>query len=186
MCIELYSKPPEQEVLLRMSPRKAPDVNPVPKGGRGRKLEALLIHTHQIYWDREHVIVEHNQLPGRWLGKGRFVPAPQSKSVDFHGVDRGRPLVFDAKECRKPRWRLDTRYAHQFDRLCRFALARAIAWFAVEDVRHSILWLLRIWPQSEWPVIDFAEAPNADMLKIARNEDGWYDWLPAVRSAWFV
>jgi hypothetical protein len=123
-------------------------------------------------------------VAGSWRGK-RFVPMPDKAAPDFYGCDRGKFLAFEAKECRKPRWRLDKRFGHQVERLRRLALARATAWFAVEDVPARVLWLLRIWPQSDWPVLDFrSPASSPDLLRLAADPDGLYDWLPAVRTKW--
>jgi recombination protein U len=165
---------------------------PVSHAGRGSGLEALLNLAHQLYRARELAWIEHNHVAGIWRGRGAgrkpvFTPVSRQSAPDYYGCFRGRFLAFDAKEIRgRSAWRLDKRYAHQLERLQAIAAARGVAWFAVERIGSGQLWLLRIWPGCEWPVIDFAEAPNADMLKIARNEDGYYDWLPLVRSAWFV
>jgi penicillin-binding protein-related factor A (putative recombinase) len=166
---------------------------PVSHANRGRGLESVLDLAHDLYWKRERVLVRHYGIAGRYFpgsaGKPRFAAFPKDQQpVDYHGCDRGRLMVFDAKEDRSGsrRWSLDKRYAHQYERLRAWAGCGALAWFAVEAVTREALFLLRIRPNSPWPVIDFALAlADSDLLLIRPNDEGYYDWLPVVRATWF-
>ena len=159
---------------------------------RGRSLEKTLNHTHQLYWDRHRVWVRHNRIAGMWRGRGpgrkaRFTPAPDKTAPDFYGCDRGRFLAFDSKEVKKEgsrRWLLDKRFLHQAERLRFLAAAGALAWFAVEHTSAGKLYLLRMYPDSPRPAVDFGPPLDDALLVVRKNEDGWYDWLQAVRTFW--
>lgn len=165
---------------------------PVSHANRGRGLESVLDLAHDLYWKRERVLVRHYGIAGRYFpGSGtkpRFAAFPKDRQpVDYHGCDRGRLIVFDAKEDRSgaDRWRLDKRYEHQYDRLRAWASAGALAWFAVERVALQRLFLLRIRAGSEWPVLEYAgSAMGSDLLVVLPNDEGYYDWLPMVRQHW--
>jgi len=159
---------------------------PVPKGGRGMALEAALDFAHARYRDRERVLVRRYGVAGRFFGKGKFIPLPKlDQPVDYHGCDRGRLLVFDAKEHRKgDRWRLDARYEHQYQRLVRWSQAGALAFFAVLFGPRDELYLLRIRPASDWPMVDLREPRHHDLLLVLPNDENWFDWLAAVRTGW--
>jgi penicillin-binding protein-related factor A (putative recombinase) len=157
----------------------------IPHAGRGSALERTLELAHQVYRDRDLVWIRHNRTAGAWRGK-RFVPMPDKSAPDYYGCLRGRFLAFEAKECRDTRWLLKTNSAHQLGRLQALAVARAVAWFAVEEVRARELTLVRIWPDSPRPAFDFRAPLEPDMLRLPLGPEGFYDWLPLVRSAWFV
>jgi penicillin-binding protein-related factor A (putative recombinase) len=156
-------------------------------GGRGRSLEKILEHSHLQYWISDRVWIHHNRIAGMWRGKGRFVPAPDKSAPDFYGCDRGRFLAFDAKEVKKEgakRWLLDKRFLHQSARLRDLAAAGALAFFAVEHTAAGRLYLLRMYPDSPRPAVDFGPPLDDALIVVRKNDDDWYDWLPAVRAGW--
>ena len=163
---------------------------PTSHAHRGSGIEAALRLTHELYWNRERVLVRHYGISGRWFGSGsRFVPFPKAEQPpDFDGCVAGRKVVFDAKEHRAttPTWSLDKRYAHQLIRLQDWAAAGALAFFAVEVPGRSILFLVRIHPDSAWPKVAF-DAVDKHVLAVPMTWDGGYsglyDWLSAVREA---
>jgi penicillin-binding protein-related factor A (putative recombinase) len=150
---------------------------------RGKSLEDALTRLHRVYWQEHKVLVRHNRVAGAWKGT-HFVPMPDKSAPDFYGCDRGKFYAFEAKQSHEHRWRLDKRFKHQFTRLQDWALAGAFAWFAVEWAPGETLHLLRVYPTSDYPVVEFREPSRDDLLKVQLNNAGLYDWLPAVRKNW--
>lgn len=166
---------------------------------RGAGLEATLDLAHGLYNRRGTARIRRYFLAGSFRKQARggavLVPLPKAdQPPDYHGCVAGRMVVFDAKETDDPaRWRLDSRYGHQVDRLAWWAEAGALAFFAVECRPLGPLHLLRVFPVDVdvpymparvWPEIRFdQEYPVRFVLVVRPTSEGWYDWLAAVQAA---
>lgn len=167
---------------------------------RGAGLEATLDLAHDLYNKRDVARIRHYHLAGEYRAAGRggpagFRPLPKAdQPPDYHGCVASRMVVFDAKQTDgRDGWTLDSRYAHQYDRLRWWSEAAALAFFAVECLPREQLSLLRIKPTSPWPMVtfgpgwsiegSFARFTDPDCLVVDRTDEGWYDWIAACRAA---
>ena len=164
----------------------------------GQSLEDLLDFAHSLYWNRERVWVRHNEIRGRFRSRGggqaEFTPSPAKGAPDYYGCIDGRMIAFDAKSTgNKKTWMLDGRRVHQYLDLCEIAVAGGVCWFAVEYRLSQTLYLLRVQPpfpetafMQSVPKLDFLNDKLPAHTLVVAYEEGYYDWLKAVRSEWLA
>ena len=156
----------------------------------GASLEALLTFTHNLYWNRYQIWIEHNGISGVWrsgrAGK-RFTPVSREAAPDYYGCVGGRFVAFDAKSTKnKTRWRLHADYGHQFERLQKIHVAGGVAFFFVECRHHKFSLLLRVTDEMDWPVVSFSEPLGSDVAFVTLNTEGFYDWALQVPQSWLA
>ena len=161
---------------------------------RGRGLEDLLDLAHALYLGRGTAMVRHYHLAARFRGgrQGSHLAAldKSQQPPDYHAAlaPEGRLVVFDAKETKDgAAWSLDDRYRHQYERLKDWSGFGALAFFAVLCLPRDRLFILRVLPSSPWPRLDF-EVPGepAGVTVVAPTDEGWFDWLRAVRERGWI
>lgn len=174
----------------------------------GKAFEEVLEYVHAAYLRQGRAAIYHNQIAGRFVSQGLFVPDPGKARPDFSGTLAGGISVhFDAKTMADTcGWRLPKESLHQYDELLEQAKMGAVTFFLIECRASEIICLLRVDPTI--PVVDgrpeimFADVPVADwrMEKHADRRckhkaitnpvfcvpavDGTYDWLTAVERFW--
>ena len=158
---------------------------------RGRFFEDYLQHLHAHYRQQGRARIDFIPTPTRPRGTGdavTWVPAHKG-TVDFVGVlAGGRFVAFDAKSTRNTRsWRVkisrrspsnDT--THQWGYLADVQALGGLAFYLVyAETLDRVYVALLPFPVGERQHFD-------DMIEVAHNENGWWDWLKALQEAGVV
>jgi recombination protein U len=97
------------------------EVNSMSQGNRGMAFEMMLNLINQMYRKQKIALVNKRPTPVKVLkSKGTkvlsgYYEAPST--VDYDGIYRGRPIVFEAKSVGVDRFDLKNLHQHQFDYL---------------------------------------------------------------------
>jgi penicillin-binding protein-related factor A (putative recombinase) len=155
---------------------------------RGRFFEEYLHHLHARYRQQGRARIDFIPTPTRphnSQGGVAWVPVRKG-TVDFVGVLAGGCFVaFDAKTTRNSRsWRVKTSRrspgndtTHQWEYLADVHELGGLAFYLVyAEPLDRVFVALMPFPVGERQLF-------AEMIEVAKDENGWWDWLSAVEQA---
>ena len=154
---------------------------------RGRFFEEYLQHLHARYRDQGRARIDFIPTPTRPRnGRNGVAWMPVHKGiVDFVGVlAGGRFVAFDAKSTRNTRsWRVKTSRrspgndtTHQWEYLADVHALGGLAFYLIyaEALDRVFIALMPFPVRKGWCF--------SDMIEVAKDRNGWWDWLGAVEQ----
>jgi recombination protein U len=158
------------------------------QANRGRFFEEYLQHLHTRYREQGRARIDFIPTPTRPRnGRNGVTWVPVRKGiVDFVGVlAGGRFVAFDAKSTRNTRsWRVKTSRrspcndtTHQWEYLSEVHALGGLAFYLIYAEKLDRVYIApMLFPVGE-------AQPFADMIEVAKDENGWWDWLRALEEA---
>lgn len=105
-------------------------------GNRGKSFENLIDHTNRIYQNKGVALINKRPTPMKIVGKTRgnqhICVFSHKSTVDYDGIYKGKPIVFEAKSTNLKRLPLDIITNHQIKYLDQADKQGAISFLIVE------------------------------------------------------
>lgn len=105
-------------------------------GKRGQSFENLIDYTNQVYRNKGIAIINKRPTPMKIIGKTRgnqhLCVFDKKSTVDYDGIYKGKPIVFEAKTTSLKRVPLDIIADHQIEYLNQAESQGAISFLIVE------------------------------------------------------
>lgn len=105
-------------------------------GKRGMAFENLLNYTNELYIQQGRAIINKRPTPMKIIGKTRgnqhICVFDRKSTVDFDGIYRGKPIVFEAKSTKEKRLPLSIITEHQIEYLNAAEKQGAVAFLICE------------------------------------------------------
>lgn len=105
-------------------------------GKRGQAFENLIDYTNQVYKNKGIALINKRPTPmkiiGQTRGKQHLCVFDKKSTVDYDGIYRGKPIVFEAKSTGLKRVPLDIIADHQIEYLDQADNQGAISFLIVE------------------------------------------------------
>lgn len=105
-------------------------------GNRGKSFENIIDHTNKIYQNKGIALINKRPTPMKIVGKTRgnqhICVFSHKSTVDYDGIYRGKPIVFEAKSVNSTRLPLDIITDHQISYLDQADKHGAISFLIVE------------------------------------------------------